>query len=197
MMELAKTYDRKKLKINCISGGWKRILHAKIDPNKNRNHRGTAAEHYGTASYGSCFGQHSAGYIDKDEKNAGLLRIWYPNRPCQHRYEARTWKKLRKKAWPRRILGEKSSWKSMEWKSSTGQNRKPIEKAGEPCTGKRTVTMDEACPNRYEVFVRLYEKGLIYRGKGLSTGVRFGTSISDAEVEYEGKKAILWHIKYP
>ena len=49
-----------------------------------------------------------------------------------------------------------------------------------------------------EVFVRLYEKGLIYRGERIINWCPCcGTSISDAEVEYEEKEGSFWHIKYP
>ena len=49
-----------------------------------------------------------------------------------------------------------------------------------------------------EVFVKLYEKGLIYRGERIINWCPDClTSISDAEVEYEEKDGFFWHIKYP
>ncbi len=49
-----------------------------------------------------------------------------------------------------------------------------------------------------EVFVRLYEQGLIYRGKRLSNwDAKLGTAISDLEVVSEEEDGHMWHIKYP
>ncbi|MCL2353206.1 MAG: valine--tRNA ligase [Defluviitaleaceae bacterium] len=60
-------------------------------------------------------------------------------------------------------------------------------------------TMDEGCSKAVvEVFVRLYEKGLIYRGERLVNWcTKCNTSISDAEVEHEDKQGGFWHFKYP
>ena len=59
--------------------------------------------------------------------------------------------------------------------------------------------MDEGCSEAVrEVFVRLYEKGLIYRGKRIINWCpKCLTSISDAEVEYEEQPGHFWHIRYP
>ena len=49
-----------------------------------------------------------------------------------------------------------------------------------------------------EVFVRLYDKGLIYRGNRMVNWCpHCNTSISDAEVEYEEKDGSFWHLLYP
>ena len=49
-----------------------------------------------------------------------------------------------------------------------------------------------------EVFVRLYEKGLIYRGERIINWcTQCKTSISDAEVEFEEKDAAFYHLRYP
>ena len=49
-----------------------------------------------------------------------------------------------------------------------------------------------------EVFIRLYEKGLIYRGERIINWCPCClTSISDAEVEYEETEGKFWHIQYP
>jgi valyl-tRNA synthetase len=48
------------------------------------------------------------------------------------------------------------------------------------------------------VFIRLYNKKLIYRGERIINWCpKCNTSISDAEVEYEEKEGSFWHIKYP
>ena len=49
-----------------------------------------------------------------------------------------------------------------------------------------------------EVFVKLYEKGLIYRGERIINWCpRCATALSDVEVEHEDEHGHLWHIKYP
>ena len=60
-------------------------------------------------------------------------------------------------------------------------------------------TMDEGCSKAVrEVFVSLYEKGLIYRGTRLTNWcVNCNTALSDIEVEHEDDMGHLWHIKYP
>ena len=59
--------------------------------------------------------------------------------------------------------------------------------------------MDEGLSDAVtEVFNRLYEKGLIYRGSRMINWCPdCMTALSDAEVEYEEKASHLWHIKYP
>ena len=59
--------------------------------------------------------------------------------------------------------------------------------------------MDEGCSKAVrEVFVRLYEKGLIYRGERVINWCPVcKTALSDAEVEYEEQHSHLWHIRYP
>ncbi|MDR2183740.1 MAG: valine--tRNA ligase [Clostridiales bacterium] len=75
-----------------------------------------------------------------------------------------------------------------------------IKKMGSSCDWQRTrFTMDEGLSDAVlEVFVRLYEKGLIYRGEKLinwCTGCE--TTISDAEVEHDEKQGSFWHFRYP
>ncbi|MBE6605365.1 MAG: valine--tRNA ligase, partial [Ruminococcaceae bacterium] len=75
-----------------------------------------------------------------------------------------------------------------------------LKRMGSSCDWTRErFTLDEGCSEAVkEVFVRLYDKGLIYRGNRMvnwcSTCV---TSISDAEVEYEDKQGNFYHLLYP
>ena len=64
---------------------------------------------------------------------------------------------------------------------------------------RERFTMDEGCTEAVrEVFVRLYEKGLIYRGNRIINWCpECQTALSDAEVEYEEQASHLWHIRYP
>ena len=71
---------------------------------------------------------------------------------------------------------------------------------GASCDWSRErFTMDEGCNEAVrEVFVRLYEKGLIYRGDRIINWCPVcKTALSDAEVEYEEQASHLWHIRYP
>ncbi|MDR2167738.1 MAG: valine--tRNA ligase [Clostridiales bacterium] len=75
-----------------------------------------------------------------------------------------------------------------------------LHKLGASCDWERTrFTMDEGLTDAVlEVFVRLYDKGLIYKGERLVNWcTRCKTSISDAEVEHEEKNGGFWHFKYP
>ena len=64
---------------------------------------------------------------------------------------------------------------------------------------RERFTMDEGCNKAVrEVFVKLYDKGLIYRGKRIINWCPCClTSISDAEVEYEEQAGHFWHLRYP
>jgi valyl-tRNA synthetase len=75
-----------------------------------------------------------------------------------------------------------------------------LKKLGSSCDWERErFTLDDGCNRAVnEVFVRLYNKGLIYRGERITNWCPHClTSISDAEVEYEEKESSFWHIRYP
>ena len=75
-----------------------------------------------------------------------------------------------------------------------------LKKLGSSCDWERErFTMDEGCSKAVkEVFVRLYQKGLIYRGERIINWCpHCKTSISDAEVTYEEKEGSFWHLRYP
>ncbi len=88
-----------------------------------------------------------------------------------------------------------------EWKDKyeariTGQ----LKKLGASCDWSRQrFTFDEGCSRAVrEVFVNLYEKGLIYRGNRIINWCpKCITALSDAEVEYSEQNGNFWHIKYP
>ena len=87
------------------------------------------------------------------------------------------------------------------WKHQYG-NRivEQQKKLGASCDWDRArFTMDEGCSKAVrEVFVSLYEKGLIYKGSRIINWCpNCVTALSDAEVEYVDKPGHLWHIRYP
>ena len=74
-----------------------------------------------------------------------------------------------------------------------------LKKLGSSCDWSRLAfTMDERCNRAVkEVFVNLYDKGLIYQGKRIINWCPVcKTALSDAEVEYSEEQSGLWHIKY-
>jgi len=90
------------------------------------------------------------------------------------------------------------AWK---WKEEYGGRiNRQQRRLGASCDWSRErFTMDEGCNEAVrEVFVRLYEKGLIYRGDRIINWCPVcRTALSDAEVEYEEQASHLWHIRYP
>ena len=92
----------------------------------------------------------------------------------------------------------KRTW---EWKKEYGGTiTSQLKKIGSSCDWDRErFTMDEGCSNAVkEVFVKLYEKGLIYKGSRIINWCPVcNTSISDAEVEHEEQAGHFWHINYP
>ncbi len=88
-----------------------------------------------------------------------------------------------------------------DWKHQYG-NRiiSQLKKLGASCDWSRErFTMDEGCSKAVrEVFVNLYDKGLIYRGHRIINWCPHClTALSDAEVEYKDQPGSFWHIKYP
>ncbi len=91
--------------------------------------------------------------------------------------------------------------RAWEWnKLYGGRIVEQQKKMGGSCDWERSrFTMDETCSKAVqEVFLSLYEKGLIYRGERIINWCpHCKTSISDAEVEHEEHAGHFWHIKYP
>ena len=91
--------------------------------------------------------------------------------------------------------------RAWEWnRKYGGRIIEQLKKLGSSCDWSRTrFTLDEGCSEAVkEVFVRLYEKGLIYRGNRIINWCpKCHTTISDAEVEYEDQAGAFWHLRYP
>ena len=88
-----------------------------------------------------------------------------------------------------------------EWKEEyAGTIESQLKKLGVSCDWDRErFTMDEGCSRAVEeVFVRLYEKGYIYKGSRIINWCPVcQTSLSDAEVEHEEQAGHFWYIRYP
>ncbi|MGZ5114165.1 MAG: class I tRNA ligase family protein, partial [Usitatibacter sp.] len=102
----------------------------------------------------------------------------------------------------RRALGRSEFVKRVwAWKEESGSTiTRQMRRLGDSCDWSREYfTMDEPRSRGVtEVFVRLFEKGLIYRGKRLvNWDPELKTAVSDLEVESEEEDGFLWHIRYP
>jgi valyl-tRNA synthetase len=96
---------------------------------------------------------------------------------------------------------EKFMERAWAWKEKYGGRIiEQLKLLGSSCDWSREhFTMDEGCSKAVrEVFVRLYEKGLIYKGNRIINWCPdCTTALSDAEVDHEEQDGHLWHIKYP
>ncbi|MBM3786543.1 MAG: valine--tRNA ligase [Acidobacteria bacterium] len=111
-------------------------------------------------------------------------------------------RELAKEGVTRHDLGrEKFEEKVWEWKAKYGGNiERQMRKIGDSVDWSRNrFTLDPGLSRAVrEIFVRLYEKGLIYRGEYMVNWCpRCGTAISDLEVNHEDTQGSLWEIKYP
>ena len=88
-----------------------------------------------------------------------------------------------------------------DWKKQYGDRIiNQLKKLGSSCDWDRErFTMDEGCSKAVrEVFVNLYEKGIIYKGNRIINWCpNCRTALSDAEVEYSEHEGCFWYIKYP
>ncbi|MBQ4092516.1 MAG: valine--tRNA ligase, partial [Firmicutes bacterium] len=91
--------------------------------------------------------------------------------------------------------------RAWDWKKNYGGTIvKQLKTLGCSCDWERErFTLDEGCSKAVrKVFAELYNKGLIYRGERIINWCpKCGTSISDAEVEYEDQAGHFWHLRYP
>ncbi len=116
--------------------------------------------------------------------------------------EVKVVEKLKKEGKTKAQLGREGFLKeAWAWKEKYGgEITQQIRKLGCSCDWSRErFTMDEGCSDAVlEVFERLYNKGLIYKGKRIVNWCpSCKTPISDTEVEYEEVPSSLWYIKYP
>ena len=136
------------------------------------------------------------------KRMAGFNALWIPGTDhAAIATEVKVVNKLKEKGITKEELGrEKFLEEAWNWKNEYGNViTNQIRKIGCSCDwDHERFTLDEGLSNAVkEVFVRLYEKGLIYRGKRMINWCPdCNTSISDAEVEYEEESTHLWHIKY-
>ncbi len=133
----------------------------------------------------------------------GFDTLWLPGTDhASIATEAKIVEKMRSEGVTKEDLGREGFLKrAWEWKEQYGGRIvEQLKKLGSSCDWDRLrFTMDEGCNKAVkEVFVNLYNKGLIYRGERIINWCPHClTSISDAEVEYEDQAGHFWHLRYP
>ncbi|AUS97845.1 valine--tRNA ligase [Clostridium thermosuccinogenes] len=133
----------------------------------------------------------------------GFCTLWLPGTDhASIATEAKIVEAMAKEGLTKEMIGrEKFLERAWDWKKHYGGRIvEQLKKLGSSCDWERErFTMDEGLSRAVkEVFIRLYKKGLIYRGERIINWCpKCSTSISDAEVEYEEQQGNFWHIKYP
>ncbi|MBQ2581225.1 MAG: valine--tRNA ligase [Ruminococcus sp.] len=137
------------------------------------------------------------------KRMSGYSALWLPGTDhAAIATEAKIVEAMRKEGVTKEDLGRDGFMKrAWEWKKQYGGRIvEQLKKLGSSCDWSRErFTMDEGCTKAVkEVFVRYYEKGLIYRGERIINWCpHCKTSISNAEVEYEDQAGHFWHLRYP
>jgi len=133
----------------------------------------------------------------------GYETLWLPGTDhASIATEAKIVEAMRKEGITKEEIGrEKFLERAWEWKAQYGGRIvEQLKKLGSSCDWDRErFTLDEGCSKAVrEVFCKLYDKGLIYRGERIINWCPHClTSISDAEVEYEDQAGHFWHLRYP
>ena len=141
--------------------------------------------------------------IVRYKRMKGYEALWLPGTDhASIATEVKIVQKMREEGLTKDDVGREGFLKrAYAWKEQYGGRIvEQLKKMGFSCDwDKLAFTMDERCSKAVrEVFVNLYNKGLIYRGDRIINWCpECGTAISDAEVEYETEEGRLWHLKYP
>ena len=137
------------------------------------------------------------------KRMSGYSALWLPGTDhAAIATEAKIVEAMRKEGITKEDLGRdgfmERAWK---WKEQYGGRIvEQLKKLGSSCDWSRErFTMDEGCSKAVkEVFVKYYEKGLIYRGERIVNWCpHCKTTLSDAEVNYEDQAGHFWHLRYP
>ena len=137
------------------------------------------------------------------KRMSGFCALWLPGTDhASIATEAKVVEAMRKEGLTKDDVGREGFLKrTWEWKEQYGGRIvSQLKRMGSSCDWSRErFTMDEGCSEAVkDVFVRLYDKGLIYRGNRMVNWCpTCMTSISDAEVEYEDKPGNFYHLLYP
>ena len=137
------------------------------------------------------------------KRMSGYSTLWLPGTDhASIATEAKIVEAMRKEGLTKEDLGRDGFLeRAWAWKAQYGGRIiEQLKKMGSSCDWSRErFTLDEGCSRAVrEVFTRLYEKGLIYRGERIINWCpHCKTSISNAEVDYTEQDSHFWHIRYP
>jgi len=202
---IAKTYDPKQVE-DRLYKEWmdKGYFHADIDHNKTPFTIVIPPPNItGQLHMGHALDNTLQDILIRWKRMQGYCTLWLPGTDhASIATEAKIVEAMAKEGLTKEMIGrEKFLERAWEWKRVYGGRIvEQLKKLGSSCDWDRErFTMDEGLSEAVkEVFIRLYKKGLIYRGERIINWCpKCNTSISDAEVEYEEKEGSFWHIKYP
>lgn len=203
--ELAKTYDPQEVEDRIydfwLNGGY---FHAEVDPEKKPYTIVIPPPNItGQLHMGHAMDETLQDILIRWRRMQGYSALWLPGTDhASIATEAKIVEAMRQEGITKEDLGrEKFLERAWAWKEKFGGRIvEQLKKLGSSCDWDRErFTMDEGCNKAVrEVFVRLYEKGLIYRGERIINWCpHCKTSISDAEVEFTERDGNFWHIRYP
>ncbi len=141
--------------------------------------------------------------IIRTKRMQGYEALWVPGTDhASIATEVKIADKLREEGTSKEELGrEKFLERAWQWKEQYGDTIvNQLKKLGSSCDWSRErFTMDEGCSKAVnEFFVKLYDKGLVYRGDRIINWCPdCETALSDAEVEYEEHDSHFWYMRYP
>ena len=203
--DLAKQYDPKDVE-DRIYQFWLdgKYFHAKCDPDKKPYTIVIPPPNItGQLHMGHALDNTLQDILIRYRRMQGYDTLWLPGTDhASIATEAKIVEAMRQEGITKEDIGREGFLKrAWEWKEKFGGRIiEQLKKMGSSCDWDRErFTMDEGCSKAVkEVFVNLYNKGLIYRGERIVNWCPHClTSISDAEVEYEDQAGHFWHLRYP
>ena len=203
--ELAKTYDPKGLEERLykkwMDNGY---FHAKVNPDKKPFTIVMPPPNVtGQLHMGHALDETMQDILIRFKRMQGYEALWQPGTDhAAIATEVKVIDKLKKEGIDKHEIGREEFLKhAWAWKEEYGGKIiNQLKKLGASADWERErFTMDEGCSKAVqEVFIKLYEKGSIYKGSRIINWCPVcQTSISDAEVEHEDQDGFFWHINYP
>ena len=202
--ELEKNYDPKDIE-DRVYTKWvsNHYFHAEVNPNKKPYTIVIPPPNItGQLHMGHALDNTLQDILIRFKRMQGFEALWLPGTDhASIATEAKIVEAMREEGVTKEEIGrEKFLERAWDWKEQYGGRIvSQLKKMGSSCDWERErFTMDEGCNKAVkEVFVKLYNKGLIYRGERIINWCPHClTSISDAEVEYEDQKGHFWHLRY-
>ena len=203
--ELAKTYDPKGLE-DRIYQKWldNKYFHAEVNPDKKPFTIVMPPPNVtGQLHMGHALDETMQDILIRFKRMEGYEALWQPGTDhAAIATEVKVTEKLKEQGIDKDEIGREEFLKyAWAWKEEYGGKIiNQLKKLGASADWDRErFTMDEGCSKAVqEVFIRLYEKGYIYKGSRIINWCPVcQTSISDAEVEHEDQDGFFWHINYP